>query len=200
MNFKIIFLISCATLLSSCALMSPVPNEQDNTFEISTLPHVMPDYYHSAETILILEPNGNPIYDSTDIAYTLRPFQIAYFAKNHWAATPSVMIQQLMVKTLENTRHFKAVVAPPFVGKYDLVLNTQLVELQQDFTVCPSEIHLTFRAELSRTSTNRTIAMKEFSVVEPALQDSPYGGVYATNLAVAKVLDELAQFVMQKTR
>ena len=36
---------------------------------------------------------------TTQMAYSTEAYQIAYFAKNEWAETPSQMIQPLIVKT-----------------------------------------------------------------------------------------------------
>jgi len=86
------------------------------------------------------------------------------------------------------------------VGNYDYVLNTQILELQQDFTLCPAMVRLTLRAQLSRGMTQQILATQEFSIQEPILQKTPYAGVIAANHATAKMIQELAEFTLSKAK
>ena len=54
------------------------------------------------------------------------------------------------------------------------------------------------RFQLSREATNQIIATKELSVREPMLEKTPYAGVVAANDATAKLLRELARFIVEK--
>jgi cholesterol transport system auxiliary component len=59
-------------------------------------------------------------------------------------------------------------------------------------------LQLSMRFYLSREATNQVIATKELSVREPMRERSPYAGVMAANEAIAKVLRELASFIIEK--
>ena len=59
-------------------------------------------------------------------------------------------------------------------------------------------LQLTMRFSLSREATNQVIATKELSVSEPMRERNPYAGVVSANEAMAKLLRELARFVVDK--
>jgi cholesterol transport system auxiliary component len=132
------------------------------------------------------------------MAYTTQAYQVAYFSRNEWAETPSQMIQPLIVKTLRNTHYFSEVLSPPYFGRYTFALRTEILELKQDFTSEPAMLQLAMRFDLSREATDQVIATKELSVREPMMERNPYAGVVAANEAIAKVLRELARFIIEK--
>jgi cholesterol transport system auxiliary component len=194
---KLLVMLASVLLLSSCSLLSPAP--RSNTYILNTVPSVAK---HGREhgAILVMQPTTSPIYETSDMAYTTTPYLISYFAKNMWAETPTQMLQPLIIQTLLNTHHFKAVSGNNTYGTYDYVLNSQLLELQQDFTQGISVIRLRLRAELISNASSQVIATKEFSVVIPAPYQTPYGGVIAANRATAQMLQDLARFCVRHSK
>ncbi|HVY53005.1 MAG TPA: ABC transporter, partial [Gammaproteobacteria bacterium] len=61
----------------------------------------------------------------------------------------------------------------------------------------PHTVHIRLRAQIINVHTNSIVATKDFSAIEPMLQDNPYSGVTATNKATAVLLKQLADFVMR---
>ena len=59
-------------------------------------------------------------------------------------------------------------------------------------------LQLTMRFYLSREATNQVISTEELSVREPMRERNPDAGVAAANEAMAKVLRELACFIIEK--
>lgn len=190
----LILAVSFSTL-AGCSLLSPVKNEPKNTYIINAVPQYIPQSTQSKPLTLLVAPiQANLAYDSTQIAYTTQPYQISYFVNNHWAETPAQMLQPLIVLTLQKTHYFRAVIPSTTSSHYDLVLQTQLVQLEQDFLQHPSQVTLVLHAQLINAATNQVIATRQFSVTESAPQDTPYGGVIATNQATAVVLQQLTRF------
>ncbi|EKD54844.1 MAG: hypothetical protein ACD_60C00038G0006 [uncultured bacterium] len=185
-------------VITSC--FSPVKTEPQSTYVLNTLPlpHVTPSYRKVA--LLVMRPEANSLYRTKQMAYTLMPYQIAYYAHNSWAERPSDMLQPLIVKTLQNTRHFYVVLTPASMGHYDYVLNTEIEEFLQnytDYTHYPGVFYLTVRAQITNMATNKIIATQEFSVSEPIYQETPYAGVAAANTATKKLLRALADFCVR---
>jgi cholesterol transport system auxiliary component len=195
---KRLFILLIPLLLASCSVFSPIKNLHSTTYELNAVPTVAKRKSHS-RTLLVLPVEAESIYNTTEMVYTLRPYEISYFAKNHWAETPAQMLQPLIVQTLQNTHFFHAVSSNSTLGHYDYILSTQLLKLQQEFTVQPSVVRLTLRAQLVDAGSGRIISTKQFSVVEPAAQNNPYGGVIAANKAVAKVLTRLTKFCLKRS-
>ena len=190
------FLLACILLLTSCSVFSPVKLEATNQYELKTIPHV-PLARKTGATLLVTQPITSSIFNTTLIAYTNRPYQISYFSKNQWIATPSEMLQTLLIQTLQNTHAFHAVTQTVANDSYGYLLTTQLIQLIQDFSYNPSVVRLTMDATLIKANTNHIIASKRFSIVEPALENTPYGGVVAANHASARLLEEVTLFCLR---
>lgn len=183
--------------LNGCSLFGPIKNTHENTYIINTL---NPNVIHAPRTCLTLLINPvvtTQAYNTTQIAYSLCPYQLSYYSKNYWADTPADMLLPLMVQALHNTCHYHAITILPSSEKYDLVLNSQLIQLQQEFCPNSSRIHLVFRAQMVQASTQHVIAECQFNIYECAPCNNPYGGVIAANRAVAKLLTQLANFSVQ---
>jgi cholesterol transport system auxiliary component len=128
------------------------------------------------------------------MAYTAQPYQIAYFVKSRWADTPAQMLQSLLTQALQDTHYFYMVGASPASGYYDYVLNTQLLQFEQTFSGHGSEFYITLRAQLIKTASNQVIATRQWTVIEAAPENTPYGGVIAANRATVKMLERVAAF------
>jgi cholesterol transport system auxiliary component len=133
------------------------------------------------------------------MAYSVRPYQLAYFRDNQWAATPAQMIQPLLARTLQQTGLFREILSPPQSGQVSYVLRTEITELLQDYTVSPPVLRLTLHLQLF-DETGQAIAGREISELETMRDATPYGGVNAANDALAKALLEAAQFVINSAR
>jgi cholesterol transport system auxiliary component len=187
-------------ILSACSLVSPVKIEPPKKYTLTEMPSCLPSKQTNGATLFVLEPETRSIYNTTSMAYTSQPHQVAFFGYNEWSETPSQMLHPLIVKTLQSTHYFHAIVVPPYSGNYDYVLSTQILKLEQDFTVKPAMLQLTIQAQLSHEMTHQVLATQEFSVQEPLLQNTPYGGVIAANHATAKILQQLAEFMLSKAK
>jgi len=194
---KATFVVLCVALLSDCALLSPVKTDTKK-YALNDIPLDLPSERTHSTTLLVFIPETKPLYATTQMAYTTQAYQIAYFSQNEWAETPSQMIQPLIVETLRDTHYFSDVMSSPDLGRHTFTLRSEILEIKQDFTSEPAMLQLTMRFNLSREATNEVIATKELSVHEPIRERNPYAGVVAANEAVAKLLRELARFVVDK--
>lgn len=185
-------------VLSGCNLLSPVKKDS-KTYIFNQIPCDIPQKPKGHITLVVALPEARSMNSTTNIAYSLKPYQVAYYSQNEWIETPAQMLQPLIIQTLQKTNHYTAVLSAPYFGPFDYTLNTQILFLQQAFTLTPPVVQLTVRAQLSRSGTNQLIAVKQFEVNEPIHCCTPYAGVLATNAAVSKVLAELADFVLAHT-
>jgi cholesterol transport system auxiliary component len=133
------------------------------------------------------------------MAYSTQPHEIAYFSEREWGETPSQMLYPLLVRTLENTHAFRAVLTEPFAARYTYALRTEILELIQDFSSDSASLVLSLRFQLTDSSAKTVIATREVSVHEPMRERNSYAGVMAANVATAKALQQMAQYVLQAT-
>lgn len=186
-----------ALLLAGCAL--PPPEPPVTTSLVDQLPDDLPRAARARLTLLVLTPQARPAYDTTRMAYSLRAHQIAYYGRNEWAETPAQMLQPLLVRTLEATGRFQAVLAPPHAGAFTHALQVDVLELLQDHARQPPVLRLVLHAQVADAA-QRVVASREFVAERPLAEVSPAGGVRAANEAAAQVLRELARFVIEQAR
>jgi len=185
------------TTAAGCALLSPPADNDVVTAMLDKMPSELPRAAPGTASVLVLTPETRPVYDTTQMAYTVRPHEVAYFSRHRWGETPSHMLQTLLVKTLETTGHFAVVLAPPYAGRYSYALRTEILELTQDFTAEPAALRISLRLQLSHGASGGTIATREISISEPMRHRTPSAGVIAANDASARALQEAAGFVVQ---
>ncbi|MDB5809432.1 MAG: hypothetical protein JWN94_1554 [Betaproteobacteria bacterium] len=148
-------------------------------------------------TLIVNHPHAAAGFDSPRMMYLRRPDQLEYFAHNEWVDTPARMLAPLIVAAITEREAFRAVVQTPSPASGEIRLDTEVMRLQQEFTVSPSQVRLTLRAYLVETASRRIVAAREFEATAAAPSDDPRGGVTAAQAAVAKVLNDVAAFCAQ---
>jgi len=160
-----------------------------------TLPPTLPP---TALTLIVNPPHAASGFDSQRILYVRTNHQLEYFAHSEWVDTPARMLAPLIVSAIERSGAYRAVVLTPSAAAGDLRLDSEIVRLQHEFggqpLGQPSRVRFTLRAYLVDNSTRRVLAWREFDATESSPSEDPYGGVIAANLAVQKVLQQLAEF------
>lgn len=148
----------------------------------------------SAATLIINTPKAAAGYGTAHIVYARRPQELEYFAFSLWVDTPAQMLAPLIVRAVERTGAFQAVMAAPTAAASRFRLDTEIVRLQQDFSALPSRVRLTLRAVLIETATRAAIARREFDASVASISEDTYGGVIAAQAVAERVLTELATF------
>ena len=190
----------CAMLMSACAALQPEPTpgspilySLDNALKLApAATHLMPPI--AAPTLLISTPRATAGFDSPRIIYVREPHKLEYFAHSEWIDTPARMLSPLIVAAVENSEAFRAVVHAPSSASGDLRLDTDILQLQQEFEGGTSRVRFVLRAYLVEDASRRIIASREFETLATAPSADPYGGVVAANQAVRTVLENLAAF------
>jgi len=190
-------LIAAALLLpAGCALLSP-PRTEPAKAVLSALPDDVPHGRRHATSLVVLLPEATPAYDTVRMAYSQQPYQLAYFRDHEWAEPPPVMIQKLMVQTMERTGSFRSVRTAPDIDPSDFTLRSELQIVVQDFTATPPVLRLAIRVELLGRA-GRSIASRAFAEQEPLRERTAYAGVVAANAALARALRAIAAFIVEQ--
>lgn len=199
MKLTIKHMIACSAMmiLSGCSFLSPVKTAPDSGYVINAAPdHVKKSRRHSG-VMIVMMPDTNSAYNTSRMAFTMRPYQISYYANSRWIESPAEMLMPLLMATLQKTNRFKSVLTPPYAGQTDYALRTQIKTLLIDYTCRTPVLRLTLQEDLLSVSSGRMIASREFSAAEPLPQKSPYGAVYAANQAAARLLTEIAAWCVK---
>ena len=191
--------VTACLAVTGCALLSTPPKVIVEKAVLTEVPHDLPQRASRGNTVLVFPPKTTPLYDTTQMAYRTQPHEVAYFSEREWGETPSQMLYPLVVRTLENTHAFRAVLTEPFAARYSYALRTEILELIQDFSSESATLVLSLRFQLTDYGAKTVIATKEVSVREPMRERNSYAGVMAANEATAKALQQMARYVLQAT-
>jgi len=151
-------------------------------------------------TVLVSAPIAQPGFNSQHMIYIKRPHELEYFSQNQWVDSPARMLAPLLIQALEHSGKYRAVIQARTAAMADLRLDTEIIRMQHEFLTSPSQAHLTVRAQLIDIQAKKVLATREFDVMEAAPSDDPYGGVIATNRAVKKILQQIADFGAQESK
>lgn len=185
-----------AVWLAGCSLL---PKPEPVALDRYLLEYTPPDtrtLRDGAPVLLVSTPQANGAYDSPRIAYMRQEYGLRYYTQSRWADTPAAMLSPLIADAINATGQFQALYAAPGRVRADLRLDTSLTRFYQDFTVTPSVMHITLRAQLVDLHAQRVVAGRTFDVREPAQTNDAYGGVQAANRATASLLRQLVQFCL----
>ena len=149
--------------------------------------------------IEVAVPRAGPGFDATDMMYTRGAYQLDRFAANRWVDTPPRMLSPLLVRALDDTGSFRAVVEAPASAFADYRLDTEIVRLVQNFAVSPSRVEIAVRAQVTDLRTRRVVATQVFEDAEVSTAENASGGVAAANTALARVLSQIARFCVDAT-
>ncbi|MDD2721543.1 MAG: ABC-type transport auxiliary lipoprotein family protein [Gallionella sp.] len=180
------------SLMSGCTALKPPTLENTHLYTLEAKPDNQTVAPASRQVLAVGMPSARPGYDTPQIAYQRQPLELEYFVTQRWADTPARMLKPLLVQALEPG--FQAVVQAPSPVAAQLRLDTEVIRLQQDFTSKPSRVQFTLRAQLTDLQNKKIVAVKVFDESEVAISEDAYGGVVATNLALQRILSQLAEF------
>jgi cholesterol transport system auxiliary component len=186
--------VALALATAACGALAPVPVETPVLHVLDAMPAVAAPAPMRPRVLEVGAPRAAPGFDTTAIAYVQKPSTLDYFAVHRWVESPAKMLGPLLVRALEATGAFKAVVRGAAGVSTDLRLDTEVVRLQQSFLTRPSRVELTLRVQLVDVGARQVVATRVVEVVRNAPSDDPVGGSLAANAALASALKEVAVF------
>lgn len=194
MNKSIKLMLAGATsLLLAC---SPIKPTVTNQYKLDSYSEKRLAGKFTSQSILITPPEAVTGYQTEQMLYIRKHFELSSFAQNSWIGPPADMLFPLIVQSVQRSGFFRAVSSSPGQEQTDYRLDTQLIELQQDFLKTPSEIKLTVKIVLTNVHDGRVVASRVIQQRVKCPFESPYGGVLAANLATRQFTADLAHFVV----
>lgn len=149
----------------------------------------------SAPSLLLSLPRAAAGLDTRLIAYQRQPLRTEFYARSEWLDAPPRLLAPLLLRALDATGAFSAVLPAPAFTPTRWRLDTELLRLQQEFgTAPPSQLRLTLRATLIDSAGRRVLATREFDLREPAPSEDAAGAVAAARVAAQALVRALAGF------
>ena len=198
---KILFAALLSLALGACSSLLPKPAQPPSFYALTaTVGAPVPAAIASAPTLVVNPPQAAAGYDSARIIYVRQPHQLQYFSQSEWVDTPARMLAPLLVTALQGSGAFKAVVSSPSAAAGELRLDTEIVQLQQDFDAAGgSTLRFSLRATLVDNTSRKVHGSRQFDASVAGGADA-YSGVLAANAAVQQVLLQVAAFTADATR
>lgn len=187
-------------LVSLSALMligcSPVKVSVSNQYQLSAYSSKSLAKKTMPFTLLVTTPDAAAKYQTEQMLYIKKPYELEAFAKNAWVSPPADMLYPLILQSLQRTNFFQAVTSNAYTLGADYRLDTQLLALDQNFLKKPSAIEFSVKMVLTHVSDNKVLASRIINLQIPCPNDTPYGGVIAANRATQQFTAILVHFVI----
>ena len=198
--------LSAASLISAlvialmgCSALQPANVPPMAVYRLDAVaPGSSPAPATATASILVGNIRAAAGFDTSRMLFMRQPYQVEEFQQSQWQKPPAAMLMPLVATTLESSGIFKVVLQAPSAVLTTYRLDLEILSLQQDFSSTPSRIHFKLRAHLSDRQNQQIIAWREFSISIPTTSEDAYGGVLASNQAVAQVLQQLRVFCVEQ--
>mgnify|MGYP000476326208 CR=1 FL=1 len=196
LNKVIIATLLCIQfLLTAC---TPIKTPDSNQYKLEAFNAKKFTNKKTGLSILISQPEAMAGYQTEQMLYIQKPYEITAFAHNTWISSPANMLYPLIMQSLQKTGYFYAVASGPYVDKADYRLDTQVIALQQNFIPKPSVIELVVKAVLTHIEDNRVVSSRIINERVNCPIQTPYGGVIAANRAAQAFTATLSKFVVDQ--
>ncbi|MFZ6873730.1 ABC-type transport auxiliary lipoprotein family protein [Undibacterium sp. Di27W] len=188
-----------AMSLTACSALKPADVAPVASYRLEAIaPGSSPVPANATATIMLGTVRAAAGYDSNRMLFMRQQYQVEEFQQSQWQKPPAAMLMPLVAAALESSGIFKVVLQAPSAVLTTYRLDLEILSLQQDFSSKPSQVHFKLRAHLSDRQNQQIIAWHEFSISVPATSEDAYGGVLASNQAVAQVLQQLRAFCVDQ--
>lgn len=189
----IISILLTQLILTGC---SPIKTLATNQYKLASFSAKAYPHKKTNRSILISQPEAMAGYQTEQMLYIQKPYELSAFVHNAWISAPANMLYPLLMQSIQQTGYFYAVASGPYVEKADYRIDAQLIELQQDFLTKPSHVDLVVKVVLTHVEDNRVISSRIFRECVRCPIDTPYGGVIAANKAANAITATISAFVV----
>lgn len=193
----IVFLSIGLVSMTGC---SPVKTLANNEYQLNSFSTKQFTSKPRTVTLLVTAPEAVAGHQTEQMLYVKKPYQIEAFAKNVWVSPPADMLYPLLVQSLQRSGYFYAVASGLYNVEADYRLDTQLLNLEQNFLKKPSVMDVTVKIVLTRTADNKVIASRIISQQITCPMDTPYGGVIAANKATHQLTAAVTNFAISNIK
>lgn len=183
--------------LSAC---SPVKIPVTNQYQLTAYSSKQLSRHPRHIALWVTPPEAAAGYQTEQMLYVTKPYQLEPFVKNSWTNPPGDMLYPLMVQSLQRTGFFHAVMSSAYSQGADYRLDTQVLSLEQNFLRKPSVIEFSAKVALTRVADNKVLASRIINQQIPCPTDTPYGGVVAANKAARQFTAIMSDFVVSHIR
>jgi len=180
--------------LAGCGGLLPAPPPAPDLYTLSPAAEPPAGSAPSpAGQLLVGDVAAPAALDTTRIALTRDPTQVEYFAKSGWTDRAPVLVQNLLLDTLEASGRFKAVARRSLTLRADYVVIGELKHFEADYRAgSPPQIRVALELQLVRSSGGEILGQRIFAASAPAAANAVPAIVEAFDAASHQALADAA--------
>ena len=198
---RMILFAMLAALLSGCGAISAIGEATTplDAYDLRAPPEGPQAQGRPLERDLIVEiPTASGALDTDRIMIRPHPLQAQYLPRSRWSDTTPVMLQTLMLRSIENANAVRYVGRRPLAGAGDFALISELTDFQAelDEETDTAVIRLRLSARIVRESDASIVAARTFTstAAAPSLETLDLVGSF--NDAAEPLLTDLTGWVL----
>lgn len=200
--FRSVLPVVSALMLSGCAAISSL-NEATTPLQAYELraPLETPAFRGSLRRDLVIEtPSAGGALDTDRILIRPEPLQAAYLPTARWTDTAPVMLQNLMLRSFEDTNTLRYVGRRPLGGSADFVLVSDLTDFQAELGADGETVTARVRmtARIVRENDASLLGSRTLQTTAPAASTETADVVAALDQATSAALRELTIWALSR--
>lgn len=179
--------------LLACSSIAPTITHQ----------HTLTEYqaYHGGKkshlpSLFITYPESVTGFQTDQMLYRQTPYETKAFVHHAWSNAPHDMLYPLLVQAFEDTHAFKLLGSGSHAQMADYRLDTQILELIQDFTHQPSHIEFKVKVMITESNSGKLLANKIFKLSQRTQANTPIAGAAAANHATARLTQLITRYTI----
>jgi len=153
-----------------------------------------------ARSLIVETPSAAGAIDTDRILIRPHPLQAQYLPRARWTETAPVMVQTLLLRTLEDAGGLRFVGRRPLAGAGDFALVSELTAFQADVPGAPegaaAAVSVRLLARLVREADAAVLSTRAFSAAAPVPRLETLAVVEAFDIALSQVLAETARWAL----
>lgn len=159
----------------------------------SAAPAAAPD----PRTLLVMPVQAAGFYQNDALVFSRAPGTRAYYQYARWTEPPAQRLTRLILLRLERDKIFAHAADPGSNLRGNWVLDTHLLDFYHAAEKPPGEVRIVLQARVVDLAGNSGVGQKIFRVSAPCPSYDAAGAHAAFDVATAKLLDRLTQWLAQ---
>lgn len=188
---------SLLVLLGGCALVGGGKNGRITVYTLDPAPHVQPEWPRVSWQLLLPRASASRVADGLRIAVRPSANELQVYKGASWARTPTDMIEDALMRTLEDSGHIPAVARQGSGVGADYKLVLDLRRFDSDYVRgTPPAATIELNAKLLHSQDQQVIAARTFVQAVPARSTAVADVVVAFEQALAAMTGDVAGWVL----
>lgn len=190
---NLLLLVIASFIFSGCMSEPSAPN---NYYTLSYVKDSKKEVHSSSDILKVDMPHAPLNLIGKRIVYAKNPYESAHYVKNRWDQPLPAMLQDWIIRSVENAKLYKAVVRSTSRVRTDLILESDIVSFEHRLD--SKSVVISIRMNLIDSKTNKIIKSKLFSYEQSVAHADANSAVIAFNKALKLFDNDMSRWLEKK--